>query len=574
MAPTARRSDQKRQRESQVNKPVWLRWLQPIQIGWRGFYTRRGSWYFGLVFTSLIFCLFSSSIAVLPGEEKGWPFANLTEALFDGPGRYFHRNLRVDGKTLIEKELSVEMAAALRSQDEGAKEEAIRYVIGLNLTNRDLRFADFRNAVLPKVDLRGANLDNARLEQADLSSADLRPLDIRGGGSCIQKTQEERLSSEEQNAADLIDVNLITKREKEERFCSTSLRKANLSAISLGDARLPYAQLEGATLRRADLSKTNLWRARLQNVDLWDARLREADLRYAQLQGAHLGNVHLQGADLSNAQLQGMSSMDMEAQGAIFESAQFQAATLLQARLQGAHLNNASLQGTRLESARLQGASLRGAKLQGSYLFGAQLQGADLGLSEIGGANFRVADLSLSYMADVDREPLTQKAYDELVKQINEAKVSSTARDGLRRLTRSVGQRDTLEQAIRADDMLCGWRYAAGPKPSVFFSHEPAFFKGCIPGEEFERYEQKLVPFLAKLGCSEPYVARGMYYRADSPDARSGGSTLGAELAKQLLDPNCEGGKSLSEKMKTTLRQIIESDKQMRSKQPPPKRSK
>jgi uncharacterized protein YjbI with pentapeptide repeats len=564
--PMARRSDQETQRESHGDEKVWIRWLRLIQIGWRGFYIQRGSFAL-VVFTSLIFCLFSYSIAVLPGEEKGWPFGNLTEVLFEGPSRYIHRNLRLSGKILVDGELTPNLAGGLRSQDGKIKEESMKDVAGLNLRNRDLRSADLRGALLPKVDLRGANLDNARLDRADLSGADLSPLDANDGASCVEEKQEENLTPRDQTTARLIDAKTVIAARaadlrKKGRFCFTSLRGANLSGSTLENSRLPYARLEGAILQAAQLSKTNLFRARLQNANLSHARLHEADLRRAQLQGAVLTWAQLHGADLSHAQLQVMHSIDMEAQGANLEGAHLQGAHLLQANFQGANLRGALLQGTRLETVRFQGADLKGAQLQGADLSAAQLQGAYLRLSGIGGADFRAADLSLSNMADVDREPLTREAYNELVKIISQTQVSKERRDNaLRRLTRAVGQHDTLEKAIRGEYMLCGWKDATG-------THEPAFFKGCIPGVDFERYEQKLVPFLGKLGCSDPYIAQGLYNRAVSPDASDAWSSLGAELAKQLLDPSCEGGKSLSEAAKTRLQQVIEAEKYRRSKRP------
>jgi uncharacterized protein YjbI with pentapeptide repeats len=405
-------------------KARWKRWWQRIRIVCSGLHTWRRKrliamyssaalaklqdwrnrvritrWFVRLTATNLIFLLFSLFVAVLPGGEF-WPLHHLTNLVFDSPGAPFHRNLRLSGKTLVEGNLSAEVTAGLRSSDAKIKDEAMKHVTGLDLSNRNLQFADFRNALLPKVDLRGANLDNARLDQADLPGADLRPFDINDGGSCVHSQQEESLDSIAQSRAGIYDVNLVRQRGKG-RFCSTSLRGANLSAIFLEGVQLPYAQLQGTSLRRAQLSKTNLWRARLQTADLWQARLLEADLRHVQLQGASLTEAQFKGADLSEAQLQNIGSLNAEFQGSILQSAQLQGANLVQAKFQGANLTGAELQGAILRSVRFEGAILRVAQLQAADLRQAQLQGADLNWAEIGGANFPLVDISLSDFTDI-----------------------------------------------------------------------------------------------------------------------------------------------------------------------------
>lgn len=111
---------------------------------------------------------------VKPENRGGSEYFRLTYLLFDAPGAPFHRNLRLAGKVLVAGEPSVEVLAALQSDDDAERAAALKQVAGLQLMNRDLRFADLRLAILPKVDLRGASLDGADLKDADLSLSDLR----------------------------------------------------------------------------------------------------------------------------------------------------------------------------------------------------------------------------------------------------------------------------------------------------------------------------------------------------------------------------------------------------------------
>ena len=79
------------------------------------------------------------------------------------------------------------------------------------------------------------------------------------------------------------------------------LRQAKLSATDLSAADLGYADLRRADLRYARLSGASLLGANLQNADLRDADLRQADLRFADLTGSRLDAALLQGARLDSA---------------------------------------------------------------------------------------------------------------------------------------------------------------------------------------------------------------------------------------------------------------------------------
>ena len=235
------------------------------------------------------------------------------------------RRLVVRDRILMAREPPPEVYARYRAEAQGdadAGDEAAQrdpdHAEPLDLTGRNLRFADLRGAVLAGVRLDGADLRSAALEASELPDATMVATRLEGA----------------------------------------SLRGAQLLGAELRGARLAGAVLVEAQLQTADLRGAELRGARLQGAALFAARLQGADLRGAELVGADLRQARLHGARLQEARLPG--------------------ARLMGARLDAAELTGAHLQGADLGGAQLRGADLRRAQLQGADLRRAELQGAEL----------------------------------------------------------------------------------------------------------------------------------------------------------------------------------------------------
>ncbi len=122
---------------------------------------RRFRWATGLSCLTLVTVVFSLGIAVLPEEgmegrmvsiashlsgglvrtdparaDKG--VFKLTHWLFEMPGAPFHRNLRLQEQVLVAGELSAKVIAALQSEDEAKRTQALEGVTGLTLIHPDL----------------------------------------------------------------------------------------------------------------------------------------------------------------------------------------------------------------------------------------------------------------------------------------------------------------------------------------------------------------------------------------------------------------------------------------------------
>ena len=247
-----------------------------------------------------------------------------------GPSTWYRPNPNLDlhDKVLTRMDLSPETINALRDNDVRQREAELAKVLQLNvLQGHDLRGANLKNAVLPKLDLRT-----------------------------------------------LID-------EKGETISSTLLAGANLTWTQMQQVLLDDADVRGAKLQGAQLQGASMVRVMMQHADLDGAQLQEANLSNSHLEGAALPQAQLQGATLENAILV----------GAVLKAAQLQGANLRAAQLQDADLSDASLDGADLSGANLERANLRGAQLRGSILCGAAIDGADfyganLDLADICGA--------------------------------------------------------------------------------------------------------------------------------------------------------------------------------------------
>ena len=241
---------------------------------------RRFRWETGLIGLTLVTVVFSLGIAVLPEEGMEGRMVSLvshlpgdlvhsdparadkdvfklTFWLFEMPGAPFHRNLQLKEQVLVAGEPAAEVMAALRSNDETKRAQGLEKITGLNLSNRDLRGADLRRTLFPKVDLRGANLKGADLTEARVFAGDLSPLMLSKGDRCVGIVQESE--------------NLLT--------CRTNFQGAYLGFAQLQGAYLEGAQLQGAALRGAQLQGANLEGAHIGNADFSDADLTWSDLR-------------------------------------------------------------------------------------------------------------------------------------------------------------------------------------------------------------------------------------------------------------------------------------------------------
>lgn len=229
------------------------------------------------------------------------------------------------------------------------------YLIQAFLRRANLSNADLRSANFSKVSLFEAQLIKTNLSQAHFNGATFR-------------------------RADLTQANLSQAHLKATDFYDTRLIEANLSK----------ADLTNANLTKAQLNLSNFNQANLRHAKLIDAKLVGADFSQACLVNVNFGLAVLIGANLSRANLSGAS----------FFRANLSEANLKGANLQGVDFRGAELSGANLSGANLSDANLSKADLSGANLSGANLSDAKLIRTQALAANFEEATLTGACIED------------------------------------------------------------------------------------------------------------------------------------------------------------------------------
>lgn len=139
-----------------------------------------------------------------------------------------------------------------------------------NLSKLDLRYINFKYAVLKNANLSGANLSYCNFERADLCHAVL-------------------------DSANLLGVKMLCANME-----GTSLRGCNFE-----DPAGSRANMEGALMKSVNLEGSHMAGVNLRVATLKNANLQNCDLRGAVLAGADLENCDMSGCDLQEANLRG-----------------------------------------------------------------------------------------------------------------------------------------------------------------------------------------------------------------------------------------------------------------------------
>jgi uncharacterized protein YjbI with pentapeptide repeats len=445
--------------------------------------------------------------------------------LFDRRTAVFHRNLQLANTVLVSADTAPQTVFDLR-KDRSGRQDARRAAVGLILVNRDLRYADFRRAIMPKADLRGANLDFADLSGADLWNGNLGGHTIAIGKTCAgrHKVADKIIS------------------------CPARLMRARLTDTELSGARMVGALLEGAVLTRARLDGADLTRALLRGADLDEARLRgarlrgaileSAYLREAQLQGANLRRARLRGANLTGAGLEGANLTGARLGGTLLDNAQFTGAVLRDARLEGAHMLGARFQGADLSRARMRGADMRRTQLQGASLERARLDGADLRGASVAGAKFNFARLDLADLRRLRERKLGAGQFKRLSAVVEKAIAPGPARAKvLKRLERARREAPSFVAAKMTKPGLCD---------------NARYFKNCV-FKNIAEFIPNHTSALRKLACTSPSIAVSMVRRVVSAGAPN---LLQWHLARSLVEtPVCKAIAALPEIIHVKLKE-------------------
>ena len=316
-----------------------------------------------------------------PAAESGrrcrsGPCDWLTYELFESSWTVLRRNLNLRGANLVSNESKPEDIAAVRTavrikgyEARGKIDSSLEKIGGLGLQNRDLRYADLRDAFMPKADLRGARLDGVDARNAMLAFADFRPAIVRRRGECFAENpsqiiriddEEDRLQFEgNEKRQESVDVSDMGHGLIGEFYCRTRAPGANFGHAYLVGSRFDLALIRQAKFANAQVSEAVFSLANAQKA--W--------FRLAVGRGAIFNRTNLLFADFSGADMSG--------------------ASFVRARLEMSDFSYAILEAADFSLARLVAALFRGAILRGS-----KFHPSEVGAIATDGADFEYADVS------------------------------------------------------------------------------------------------------------------------------------------------------------------------------------
>jgi len=161
----------------------------------------------------------------------------------------------------------------------------------------DLRNINLSFAVLDRIDLSDRNLTGAKFRDSDLARATLRDANLSGADLRGARLVDADLADALFYEADLRGADLSRTNLRDAFFNHANLQGADLLAADMQRAEFLNADLRGALIRLADLRNAYFRNADIRGANLFAADMRETDLRDADMRGADLAHVDLRGAE-------------------------------------------------------------------------------------------------------------------------------------------------------------------------------------------------------------------------------------------------------------------------------------
>ena len=166
--------------------------------------------------------------------------------------------------------------------EEKEKKLILDYGTRIDLTNRNLRYANLKSSILTRADMKNSLFDDADLAESHMQAVKL------DNASFI----DANLRSAKLQSAELINTNLHGA-----KLDSANMNHASFTACNLADASMSAAQLEEVKFLK--FNKPN----NLTNTDLRHANLTNANFIGVDLTGASLRNTNISNTDFREANL-------------------------------------------------------------------------------------------------------------------------------------------------------------------------------------------------------------------------------------------------------------------------------
>ncbi|BAZ37390.1 RDD domain-containing protein [Calothrix sp. NIES-4101] len=232
----------------------------------------------------------------------------------------------------------------------------------VQLSQTNANATAYFNLLLDKADLWGVNFKGANLDQASFKASRFRGPGEDGRWDTYDDWVAD-LSQAQMKQANFSDANLSRVLLNKSNLSRATLNKANLTGArligtNLSSAQLVGADLRGAVLENASLTGADISEAKLTDAELYGAKFGRAIAIGTQLSYANLTKTDWQAADLSGAYLNhaNLTSANLNA-------VRLSRAILRSANLENSNLRNADLSLTDLQGANVAGADFQGAIL-------------------------------------------------------------------------------------------------------------------------------------------------------------------------------------------------------------------
>ncbi len=188
----------------------------------------------------------------------------------------------------IPRYLAMEGATEKTDKEKADKEKKLilNYGTRIDLTNRNLRYANLEKCILTRANMQHSKLDAANLKGSHLQAVDLSDAELQDAN-----LQEAKLQS-----ATLIGTQL-----QDASFVGANMQETQLWHSNLSNSNLQKVQLQQAKFNGVDLGNADLRAAKLNNASFIGSNLTGASLHGANITSAAFDKANLTAADLSNA---------------------------------------------------------------------------------------------------------------------------------------------------------------------------------------------------------------------------------------------------------------------------------
>lgn len=166
----------------------------------------------------------------------------------------------------------------------------VKYTKGLNLANRDLKFARIVNC-----DLINSDLSRASLQKAVISFSNLQNANLSNSMLSFAYIYETQLQN-----ADISGSNLLLARIVYSSFNKADLRYAFLTETTLSESNFKYADLIKADLGSSKLYMTNLQYANLEQANFINAQTSMSNFTNAEISHANFKDAQFSSDTVTN----------------------------------------------------------------------------------------------------------------------------------------------------------------------------------------------------------------------------------------------------------------------------------